>query len=61
MTADAAEDLANGGSKNWREADPAAYDHGGIGGFGGWAVLLLFVVILTPLAVRGVVRYFRGT
>lgn len=61
MTANSAEDLANGGSKNWRDADPAAYDRGGIGGFGGWAVLLLFGVIVAPLAVRGVVRYFRKT
>ncbi len=60
MTAEA-DDLANGGSKNWREAEPAAYDHGGLGGFGGWAVLVLFAVIVTPLAVRGVVRYFKGT
>ncbi|MGW3960058.1 hypothetical protein ACWED2_09550 [Amycolatopsis sp. NPDC005003] len=60
MTAEA-DDLANGGSKNWRDAEPAADDHGGRGGFGGWAVLVLFAVIVTPLAVRGVVRYFKGT
>ncbi|MEV5716912.1 substrate-binding domain-containing protein [Amycolatopsis mediterranei] len=60
MTAKA-DELANGGSKDWREADPAAYDHGGIGGFGGWAVLLLFAVIVTPLAVRGVIRHIKGT
>lgn len=60
MTAEA-DDLANGGSRNWREAAPAAYDHGGPGGFGGWAVLVLFAVIVTPLAVRGVVRHFKGT
>ncbi|MEC3979209.1 substrate-binding domain-containing protein [Amycolatopsis sp. H20-H5] len=55
------EDLANGGSKDWREADPAAYDGGGIGGFGGWAALVLFAAIVTPLVVRGAIRKIRGT
>jgi phosphate transport system substrate-binding protein len=61
MTAAAAELLANGGSKkNWRSAQPAAYDGGGLGGFGPWAALVVFVSIVAPLAVRGIVRRFRG-
>jgi phosphate transport system substrate-binding protein len=58
-TASPEEDLANGGSKNWRDAAPAAYDHGTDGGFGGWAVLVLAVVIVAPLVVRGVLRRLR--
>ncbi|RSM38849.1 phosphate ABC transporter substrate-binding protein [Amycolatopsis balhimycina DSM 5908] len=58
-TATPEEDLANGGSKNWRDAAPAAYDHGADGGFGGWAVLVLAVVIVAPLVARGVVRRLR--
>ncbi|MFE5501715.1 substrate-binding domain-containing protein [Amycolatopsis japonica] len=59
-TANADEESAGGGSKNWREAAPASYDEGGFGGFGGWAALVLFVAIVTPLVVRGVVRKVRG-
>ncbi|MEU3624426.1 phosphate ABC transporter substrate-binding protein [Amycolatopsis coloradensis] len=55
------EESAGGGSKNWREAAPAAYDEGGFGGFGGWAALVLFVAIVAPLVVRGVIRKVRGT
>ncbi len=54
------EDSAGGGSKNWKEASPAAYDEGGFGGFGGWAALVLFVAIVAPLAIRGVIRKLRG-
>ncbi|MFD9965487.1 substrate-binding domain-containing protein [Amycolatopsis sp. NPDC058986] len=60
-TADPDTELANGGSKNWREADPAAYEHGGIGGFGGWAALVLLTAIAAPLVIRGVLaRIKRG-
>ncbi|GAA1968380.1 substrate-binding domain-containing protein [Amycolatopsis minnesotensis] len=55
-TGDNDEDLANGGSKDWRAAEPAAYDSGGFGGFGAWAALVLFVAIITPLVVRGIAR-----
>ncbi|MFJ8916926.1 substrate-binding domain-containing protein [Amycolatopsis sp. NPDC102389] len=58
-TASPDEESAGGGSKNWREAAPAAYDEGGFGGFGGWAALVLFVAIVTPLGVRGVIRKLR--
>lgn len=59
-TASPEEDLANGGSKDWRDAAPAAYDHGGgTPGFGGWATLVLAVVIIAPLVVRGVLRRTR--
>ncbi len=59
-TATPEEELANGGSKNWRDADPAAYQHGADSpGFGGWAALVLLVVILAPLAARGVLRRLR--
>ncbi|MER6671464.1 phosphate ABC transporter substrate-binding protein, partial [Amycolatopsis japonica] len=58
-TANPDEESAGGGSKNWREAAPAAYDEGGFGGFGGWAALVLFVAIVTPLVVRGVIRKLR--
>jgi phosphate transport system substrate-binding protein len=60
MTAAADELLANGGSKNWRTAQPAAYDGGGLGGFGPWAALVFFGAILAPLAVRGIASKFRG-
>ncbi|MCR6487362.1 substrate-binding domain-containing protein [Amycolatopsis sp. OK19-0408] len=58
-TASPEDDLANGGSKNWRDAAPAAYDHGGDAGFGGWAVLVLAAAIVAPLVVRGVLRRLR--
>jgi phosphate transport system substrate-binding protein len=62
MTASPDDQLANGGSKDWQDPDPAAYDHGDGGpGFGGWATLVLFAVIAAPLLVRGLVRKLRGT
>ncbi|WP_246257923.1 PstS family phosphate ABC transporter substrate-binding protein [Amycolatopsis anabasis] len=54
------EDLANGGSKNWRNAEPAAYQGNSLGGFGAWAALVLFAAIVLPLVVRGVIRKLRG-
>ncbi|MFI6308382.1 substrate-binding domain-containing protein [Amycolatopsis thailandensis] len=60
-TAGPDEESAGGGSKNWREASPASYDEGGFGGFGGWAALVLFVAIVAPLVVRGVIRKLRGS
>jgi phosphate transport system substrate-binding protein len=53
------ETLANGGSKNWRNAEPAAFTNGGFGGFGLWAALVLFAAIVAPLALRGVLRMIR--
>jgi phosphate transport system substrate-binding protein len=50
----AKKDLANGGTTDWRSAEPAAYDGGGLGGLGAWAALVLFVAIVAPLAIRGV-------
>ena len=58
---DADADLANGGSKNWRDAEPAAYGENAPGGFGGWAALVLFAAIVTPLAVRGLIRKIKGS
>ncbi len=59
-TATPQDELANGGSTDWRDAAPAAYDHGGDGpGLGGWAVLVLLAAILAPLLVRGVLRRLR--
>jgi phosphate transport system substrate-binding protein len=52
--------LANGGSKNWRTAEPAAFDGAGLGGFGTWAALVLFIAIATPLAIRGIIRRIRS-
>ncbi|WP_410658730.1 substrate-binding domain-containing protein [Amycolatopsis sp. lyj-112] len=60
-TAGPDEESAGGGSKNWREASPAAYDDGGLSGFGGWAALVLFVAIVAPLVIRGVIRKVRGS
>ncbi|RZQ59686.1 PstS family phosphate ABC transporter substrate-binding protein [Amycolatopsis suaedae] len=54
-----AEDLANGGSKDWRNAEPAAYGEGAFGEFGAWAAGVLLVVIVTPLVARGLFRRFR--
>lgn len=42
------DNLANGGSKNGRNAEPAAYVGGGFGGFGALAALVLFVAIDHP-------------
>jgi phosphate transport system substrate-binding protein len=53
------ETLANGGSRNWRNAEPAAYTNGGFGGFGLWAALVLVAAIIAPLATRGVLRMIR--
>jgi phosphate transport system substrate-binding protein len=58
--ASADELLSNGGSKNWRTAEPAAFDGAGLGGFGTWAALVLFIAIATPLAIRGILRKIRG-
>ncbi|MFB9930595.1 substrate-binding domain-containing protein [Amycolatopsis halotolerans] len=52
---------ANGGSKDWRNAEPAAYQGGGFGGFGAWAALVLFAAICVPLVVRGLIRRLRRT
>lgn len=60
-TAGPDDESAGGGSKNWREASPAAYDDGGLGGFGGWAALVLFVAIVAPLVIRGAIRKVRGS
>jgi phosphate transport system substrate-binding protein len=59
-SADPNADLANGGSKNWRDAAPQAYTGSGISGFGGWAALVVFAAIVTPLLVRGIIRKLRG-
>nr|WP_040406466.1 substrate-binding domain-containing protein [Amycolatopsis nigrescens] len=60
VTADAgADDLANGGSKNWREAEPASYRGAGLGGFGGWAALVLFAAIVAPLLIRSFGRVIK--
>jgi phosphate transport system substrate-binding protein len=53
--------LANGGSTNWRNAEPTAYNNGGFGGFGLWAALVLFAAIGAPLLIRGLIRKFRRT
>ncbi|WP_033289205.1 substrate-binding domain-containing protein [Amycolatopsis jejuensis] len=58
-SADASE--ANGGSRDWRNAEPAAYEGSGFGGFGAWAALVLFAAICVPLLVRGIVRRLRRT
>ncbi|GAB3567826.1 substrate-binding domain-containing protein [Amycolatopsis endophytica] len=55
----AEESLANGGSTDWRNAEPAAYENGGFGGFGAWAALVLLVAIAAPLLLRGALRGFR--
>ncbi|WP_328611146.1 substrate-binding domain-containing protein [Amycolatopsis sp. NBC_00345] len=50
---------ANGGSTDWRNAEPTSYQGGGLGGFGAWAALVLFAAICTPLLVRGLRRIKR--
>jgi phosphate transport system substrate-binding protein len=60
MVASSDEQLANGGSKDWRAAEPATFDGGGLGGFGIWAALVVFVAIVAPLAMRGILRRIRG-
>ncbi|MFD2416358.1 substrate-binding domain-containing protein [Amycolatopsis pigmentata] len=51
--------LANGGSADWRDAEPAAYDRDGFGTFGPIAALVLAVTLLLPLLVRAVLRRLR--
>jgi phosphate transport system substrate-binding protein len=58
-TTSADDGLANDGTKAWRGAEAAAYDGGGLGGFGGWPALVLFIAIVAPLLIRGVVRRIR--
>ncbi|MGW4489710.1 hypothetical protein ACWEOE_38485 [Amycolatopsis sp. NPDC004368] len=50
---------ANGGSGDWRNAEPTSYQGSGFGGFGAWAALVLFAAICLPLLIRGVVRRRR--
>ncbi|WP_326835425.1 substrate-binding domain-containing protein [Amycolatopsis rhabdoformis] len=51
---------ANGGSTDWRNAEPASYQGSGFGGFGAWAALVLFAAICLPLLIRGLVRRRRS-
>jgi phosphate transport system substrate-binding protein len=50
---------ANGGSTDWRNAEPTSYQGSGLGGFGAWAALVLFAAICTPLLLRGLRRIRR--
>jgi phosphate transport system substrate-binding protein len=50
---------ANGGSTDWRNAEPTAYQGSGFGSFGAWAALVLFAAICTPLLLRGIRRIKR--
>jgi len=55
----AATDDANGGSHDWRKAEPAAYQDGNFSTFGPWAALVLFAAICIPLLARGIIRKIR--